>query len=251
MDTGQLLLAGLIFLLAGTIKGVVGFGLPTVCLALFVLTTGLFEAMALLLWPSFATNVVQALQGGQFLYLLKRLRALLVPALLFIFAGALAIGRVDPALLAGLLGILIVAYAAVTLSGFRPSWSARRDTPFALAAGALNGIFTGMTGSFVVPGVLYLNTLGLTRDQLVQAMGILFTLSTVGLGVALSGRGLITTGLSWLSIAGVIPALIGMSLGRRIRLRIDETSFRRVFLIALLALGGFIALQAATGLQPT
>lgn len=247
MDAGQLLLAGAIFLLAGTVKGVVGFGLPTVCLALFALTTGLFEAMALLLWPSFVTNLVQAMQGGQLMSLLHRLSALLVPAVLFIFIGALVIGIADPVWLAGLLGGLIVLYAAITLSGYRPAWPQSRDRPIAILAGALNGLFTGMTGSFVVPGVLYLNAIGLPREQLVQAMGILFTLSTVGLGVALSGHGLINSSLTWLSIAGVIPALIGMSLGRRIRHRLPEGMFRKVFLLALLGLGGFIILRAAAG----
>ena len=59
---GGYALAALIFLLAGTVKGVVGFGLPTVCLALFALTTGLIEAMALLLWPSFVTHIFEQLE---------------------------------------------------------------------------------------------------------------------------------------------------------------------------------------------
>jgi uncharacterized membrane protein YfcA len=240
-------MAAAIFLLAGTVKGVVGFGLPTVCLALFALTTGLFEAMALLLWPSLVTNLMQALQGGNLLALLTRLRALLIPGFLFIFLGGMALGTGDPALLSILLGLLIVTYAGITLSGFKPSWQRRHDGPAAFVTGALNGILTGMTGSFVVPGVLYLNAIGLPRDQLVQAMGILFTLSTVGLGIALGGQGLISSELSWLSIAGVVPAMIGMSVGRRLRHRLAEQTFRRVFLLALLVLGGFIILRAAVG----
>jgi len=247
MDTGHLLLAGGIFLIAGAVKGVVGFGLPTVCLALFALTTGLFEAMALLLWPSFVTNLIQALQGGRLLWLLQRLKALLIPAFLFIFAGALAWDSLDTALLSGLLGVLITVYALVTLTGFRPSWDARRDGPIGVLAGGLNGFLTGLTGSFVVPGVLYLNAVRLSRDELVQAMGILFTLSTVGLGIALGNQGLISSEMSWVSALGVIPALIGMSLGRRVRQRLPEQTFRKVFLLALLGLGLLIALRAFAG----
>ncbi len=247
MDAGQLLLTGTVFLLAGIVKGIVGFGLPTVCLALFALTTGLVEAMALLLWPSFVTNLVQALQGGQFLALLKRLQALLIPAFLLIFAGTLVLQSVEMTVMSSLLGILIIVYAVLTLSGFRTSWSKKRNTFFGLVSGGLNGLLTGMTGSFVMPGVLYLNNLGLPRDQLVQAMGILFTVSTVGLGIALGGHGLISTQMTWISLAGVVPALIGMSVGRRIRVRLPEQTFRRIFLLALLGLGAFIILHAAAG----
>ncbi len=58
--------------------------------------------------------------------------------------------------------------------------------------GAANGIFTGMTGALSMPGVLYLQALGLSRDMLVQAMGILFLLSNVGLAIALQNNNLFT-----------------------------------------------------------
>ena len=57
--------------------------------------------------------------------------------------------------------------------------------------GGVNGILTGLTGTFVVPGVPYLQALGLDRMALVQAMGILFTVSTIALAVSLSGHDLL------------------------------------------------------------
>ncbi len=47
------------FVLAGFVKGVIGMGLPTVSLALLAIALGLKEAMALMLIPSFVTNVWQ------------------------------------------------------------------------------------------------------------------------------------------------------------------------------------------------
>ena len=101
-----------------------------------------------------------------------------------------------------------------------------------------------MTGSFVVPGVPYLQALGLPRDMLVQAMGVLFTLSTLALGLALSGRGLLGAETGLISLAAVVPALIGMVIGQRLRRRIDEAAFRKVFFSALLVLGAFIVARA-------
>jgi uncharacterized membrane protein YfcA len=97
-----------------------------------------------------------------------------------------------------------------------------------------------MTGSFVVPGVPYLQTLGLPRDMLIQAMGALFTLSTAALGLALAGRGLLSTDLGLQSVAAIPPALLGMVLGRWLRGRLSEAAFRKVFFAALLVLGFYI-----------
>ena len=49
-----------------------------------------------------------------------------------------------------------------------------------------------MTGSFVVPGVMFLQAIGLSRDMLIQAMGMLFTVSTVALAIALKSNDLFT-----------------------------------------------------------
>ena len=53
-----------VFLVAGGVKGLVGFGLPAVSLALLTLALDLTTAMVLVLVPSFVTNVWQAAAGG-------------------------------------------------------------------------------------------------------------------------------------------------------------------------------------------
>ena len=112
--------------------------------------------------------------------------------------------------------------------------------------GAVNGVLTGMTGSFVFPGVLYLQAIGLPRDVLIQAMGMLFTASTVALGVSLGGQNLLTMELGAVSAAAVVPAVVGMLLGQRLRKRMSEALFRRVFFLALLALGLYIVARSLT-----
>ena len=62
-----------VLLLAGFVKGVVGLGLPTVSLGLLTAFFGLKAAIALMLVPSFATNVVQGVIGGALSVILRRL----------------------------------------------------------------------------------------------------------------------------------------------------------------------------------
>ncbi|MCW5773582.1 MAG: sulfite exporter TauE/SafE family protein [Rhodospirillaceae bacterium] len=228
------------FFLAGTVKGVIGLGLPTVSLGLLTVAIGLPQAMALLLLPSFVTNLWQALAGGHTRAVLRRLWPFLLMATATVWIGAAALVRADAALLSALLGLLLVTYGAVNLAGWRIAIPAAQETWLGPAFGTANGILTGMTGSFVVPGVMFLQAIGLPRDMLIQAMGMLFTASTLALAAALGGHGLLTGPLGLASALAVLPALAGMVAGQAIRRRLSERLFRRVFFAALLALGGYI-----------
>lgn len=236
------------FLLAGAVKGVIGLGLPTVSLALLTVVLDLPSAMALLLAPSLATNFWQAVTGGNGKAILRRLWPFMLTATATVWLGATALTRVDLALLSALLGVLLIVYSAVSLAGLRIAISTRQEVWIGPLLGSVNGVLTGMTGSFVVPGVLFLQAIGLSRDMLIQAMGMLFTVSTLALAAALQGNELLTIELGGLSAAALLPAIAGMVLGRRIRQKLSEQLFRRVFFIALLILGAYIAASAFGGI---
>ncbi|MDH3692943.1 MAG: sulfite exporter TauE/SafE family protein [Gammaproteobacteria bacterium] len=235
------------FLLAGTVKGVIGLGLPTVSLALLTVFVDLPNAMALLLIPSLVTNIWQAAMGGNGKDILQRLWLFFLMATITVWFGATALTRIDLALLSALLGVLLVVYATVSLAGYRFTISKAQESWTGPMAGTVNGVLTGMTGSFVVPGVMYLQSIGLSRDVLVQAMGILFTLSTLALAIALQGNGLLTIELGKVSAAAIIPAFAGMILGQRFRRKLSEQLYKRIFFIALLLLGSYIIVSALSG----
>lgn len=233
-----------VFLLAGLTKGVVGFGLPTVALAFLVATLGLKAAMALMLIPAFATNVWQALAGGALAALLRRLWPLLLAVCIGVWLGTGVLATADANVLSGLFGLLLCLYAAISLATAQVPPPGRHERWLSPAVGAVNGFVTGLTGSFVVPGVLYLQALGLSRDALVQAMGVLFLVSTTALALALGGRDLLPADLGAMSAAALVPAFLGMALGQRLRARLPQQRFRQVFFAALLALGGYLAARA-------
>ena len=237
------------FLVAGTVKGVIGLGLPTVSLALLTVVIDLPTAMALLLLPSLVTNLWQALAGDHARLILQRLWPFLLLATITVWIGASALTQVDLALLSALLGILLVTYAGVNLAGLSITISPQRERWAGPLFGLVNGVLTGMTGSFVVPGVMFLQSIGLARDALIQAMGILFTLSTLALAIALQGNALLTLELGILSATALLPAILGMILGQQIRQRISEPLFRQVFFASLLMLGAYIIVSALGGFE--
>ena len=101
-----------------------------------------------------------------------------------------------------------------------------------------------MTGSSVVPGVMFLQAIGLPRDMLIQAMGMLFTASTLALAVAMQQANILTIKHGILSFGAVLPAIVGMILGQRVRSTLSERRFRKVFFVALLVLGVYIIASA-------
>ena len=103
--------------------------------------------------------------------------------------------------------------------------------------GVITGVLTGATGVFVVPAVPYLSALGFSKDELVQALGLSFTVSTVALGIAMGTAGSVQPAALVASAAAVAPALLGVHIGRRTRDRMSPSLFRRWFFVAMLAVG--------------
>lgn len=155
-----------------------------------------------------------------------------------------ALARLNPSLPTGLLGAVLVAYSAVNLGGIRLAISARHEAWLGPLIGSANGVLTGMTGSCVVPGVLFLQAIGLPRDVLIQAMGLLFTASTVALATALQQSNLLSLDQAIVSAGAVVPAIVGMAGGQALRMRLSERRFRAVFFLALMLLGTYIIANA-------
>ncbi len=240
----SLAIIGITFFVAGFVKGVIGLGLPTVSLALLTATVGLIPAMGLLIVPSFVTNVWQAIQGRAFVSILKRLWPFLAATVIGTLLGAKGLTSFDASLLAALLGGLLIIYASLNLHRPKVPDISRIETWLGPLAGAVTGVLTGLTGSFVVPGVMYLQALAMPRDVLIQAMGVAFTVSTVALALALNDQRLISQELGIQSAAGVVPAIIGMVIGQRVRSKLSESLFLRIFFAALAVLGIYITARS-------
>ena len=240
-DWQTLALIGAVFILAGGVKGVLGFGLPMVSLGLLAAALGLQTAITLMLLPSLATNLWQATSGGYAAALARRLWHFFLAAAACIWAGTFLLSHQH--LSSSLLGAVFIAYAIASLRGVRLTIAPARERRGGVLFGAVNGAFTGMTGNFAFPGVLFLQGIGLPREQLVQAMGILFSVSTLVLGLVMFSRGLLVVELNAISAAAILPALIGMALGRRLRLRLSEAKFRQVFYIGILLLGAALMVK--------
>ncbi|KAF0100881.1 MAG: hypothetical protein FD144_2987 [Rhodospirillaceae bacterium] len=241
MELSILAIVLAVFALAGFAKGVIGLGLPTISMGLLAVILTPVESAALLILPSLVTNAWQMLDGPHLKGLLRRLWALNVGVCLGTWAGAVFLTGLGGPYGASALGIALMVYAVSGLAALRPAVPASAERWVGPLAGAITGAITAATGVFVIPAVPYLQAIGLTKDELVQALGLSFTVSTLALAATLAGSTGLGPGLAWPSAAGVVVALAGMRLGQAVRAGLAPATFRLWFFSGLLALGAYLA----------
>ncbi len=236
-------LIGAVYFLAGCVKGVVGLGLPSVAVGLGTVVVGMKPALALLIVPSFVTNVWQAVVGNAFGAIVRRTWLMLATIFLGTWGGAWLLARLDAAVLGTVLGATLMGYAMMGFTRPELPHPGRFERVLQVPVGLLHGLIAGMTGSFI-PGVPFLQALGLTKDVLVQGMGILFTASTIAMALAMADQRLLSAELAVASAAVVVPALLGMVVGQRLRAGLSEARFKQLLFGALGLLGGYILWRA-------
>ena len=231
------------FLLAGFVKGVIGLGLPTVAIGMLGLLMTPAQAAAIMVAPALITNVWQAMVGGRPLPLIKRIWPMLAGICLGTFVAAQWLPGANGGQATVWLGLALVLYAVLGLVKMDFTVSPRAERWLSLPVGALTGAITVATGVYVLPGTPYLHALKLDRHQLVQMLGISFTVSTLALSVALMHAGEIGMSLAVPVGVAIVASMVGMWLGQLVRGRVREATFRLWFFLGLLALGIHLALR--------
>jgi uncharacterized protein len=233
------------FILAGFVKGVVGLGLPIISIAILAATIGLKSAVALFLIPAMATNLWQAFTGGNFLVLLRRLWPLLATAMVGIWFGVKILAIADNNQLSIALGSILVVYAAIGLTRAEMPKPGRFEPWLTPVMGATGGVMFGMMGNFMVPGVLYIQSLGLPRDMFVQALGLTFLVISITLAFSLQRHAMMPLDTVLLSAFALIPTAIGVFTGQALRKRLSEAQFRKIVYVAIGVAGVYMIVRVA------
>lgn len=237
MDLLVLVTVGVAFLCGGVVKGMIGIGLPLTAIALMTQIIDLRVAIPLLVVPIVATNIVQAMRGGRFYQLLTEYWVLLTTTCLSTFLGAYILYRVDVGYLQATLGVIVAIYALINLLAIRITVRQEARLYLSPLLGIGTGILAGTTGTIGVPLVIYFQALGLTKSIFVQAIGIQFMIAGSFLTFALWREGGVTMDNMPISAAAMVPALLGMYLGEKLRNRFSEELFRNGVFVFLILVG--------------
>lgn len=225
------------FFVGGTVKGLVGIGLPLTSIAFMTFFLDLRVAVPLLIVPVLVTNLIQAVRGGRFIELLRRYWLMLVTAAFGVWGGAALLYRVELSYLLITLGIVVAGYSLMNLFTVRLSISDKSLPIVSPIVGLFSGLLGGTTGSIGVPVVIYYQAMGMLKDVFVQAVGINFLFTGLALALALTYEKGLNAETLPLSALAVIPTYVGMYAGQWVRKRVSEDRFRTCLWVFLLLVG--------------
>jgi len=237
MTTAEIAFGLAVFLLAGTVKGLVGLGLPTITIALTSLVLPLTEAIALIALPTIFTNVWQAAIGGRFWVILRRQWPLIATLMISLYLTMWLVGQKGPNWAFLVLAAVLIVYSGLGLLRIRLHIHADLEKPLAPVIGVVSGFVAGVVGVPIIPLMPYLQGLDIKPSELVQSLGVVLCATSLTLTVSLLNFGLLDGPRAIVSAAAVVPALAGMWVGQQIRRRLSVEQFRLAVFWALLLTG--------------
>lgn len=235
-STAELALIAMVMMLAGFVKGVIAFAFPIVVIAILANIIEPAKAVALGLIPGFFTSVFQV-RFARTGYVLSRFRWLLLAIFGGIWIGAGVAAVIKPAAFLVLLGLMTLAASILFWLNPRFEIAPGRQAAAGLGFGLASGIFGGLSTVFGPPVVMYMIGIGVSREDFVAAVALIFTLCWLVVIGAFGTLGLLTASDLQLSTLLTLPALFGLWLGERVCRHVDQALFRK-FVLAGLAMSG-------------
>jgi uncharacterized membrane protein YfcA len=235
-----LLLIAAVFLLAGFVKGVIGLGLPTVSMGLLAVTMQPSHALAIVIVPAVVTNIWQTFVGPYLRDIIRRLWPLMAGTVIGIWLNAGMLTGPYARYGGIVLGVLLVIYAITGLSKFSIKVAPRDEKWIGGIVGVITGVVSAATGVQVIPSMPFMQAIGMEKDELVQALGVFFTVATVALAFNLTSTGLLSASIALPGAVAMAAAFAGLFIGQSVRSRMQPEVFRRWFLVAMIFLGTYL-----------
>lgn len=239
MDAGLWIAILVTLVAAGVVKGAIGFGLPLVAVSVLSNIVDVRLALALMIMPIVVSNLWLGLQGGRFGSILAQHWPLVLALGGGISVGAWLMAGIDGRALLGLIGAVVILFAAVEYFGPRRSRAlpASWQGPLGVGAGLISGVIGGMTSAYGPILLIYLTSLRLSKELFVRTVGVIWFFASMFLVVAFTSVNILTAHTALLSTAALVPVFLGLYLGKCLRNRIDQRTFQRITLVALFLLG--------------
>ena len=214
-------------LLAGFVKGVVGLGLPTVSIGLLAVAMQPSRAIAIVIVPAIVTNIWQTFAGPHLRDIIRRLWPLMAGTVIGIWLNGGMLSGPYARYGGVVLGVLLVIYAIVGLSKFSFRVARSNEKWIGGIVGLVTGAVSAATGVQVVPSMPFMQAIGMEKDELVQALGVFFTVATLALAFTLTSAGLLSASTALPGAVAMASAFAGMFVGQVVRSRMQPEAFRR------------------------
>lgn len=225
--------------LGGFVKGCVGFALPMILISGLGAFLPAEAALAGLILPTLITNLWQAFRNGVLAAVHSAMAhwRYLTILLVCIAVAAQFVTSLPGSSLFLVIGVPVVMFAGLQLSGWSPRIDARNRIRSELGVGAFSGILGGLSGIWGPPTVLFLTALDTPKVEQMRVQGVIYGAGAVMLTLAHIQSGVLNADSVPLSALVLVPALLGMAVGFAVQDRMDQSKFRR-FTLAVLVIAG-------------
>jgi uncharacterized membrane protein YfcA len=231
-------------LIAGTIKGFVGLGLPAIAIALLAFRIETREAVALVIMPMFVSNFWQYLRGPDRWGTVQRHWRYGV-VICLVVAGMVFVSQDAPdRLLRAVLGALVLLFCLLSWRNLVPVIPEHRIRLCEFLSAFVSGLVGGLTAIWAPTLAAYLSARQLDRDEFIQAFGFLVTAGSIGILLTYPSVGFASGTDFLISTALLVPTLLGFTLGEALRKRADPAIFRAIFLVAFALVGVNLLVRA-------
>jgi uncharacterized membrane protein YfcA len=239
-------LAMLVTLLAGVVKGAVGFAMPVIMISVFGSFMSVELALAGLIVPTLLTNMSQATRQGwrAALASVVKFKVLISVLVVFIIMSAQLLPYISQRVMLALLGGPIIAFAITQLMGVQMALDLRNRNRAEWTAGIIGGLYGGVSGVWGPPVLVYLLSMGIEKREQVRVLGVIFMIGAAALLLAHAQSGVINAVSFPFSLALAVPAMSGVFLGYAIQDRLNTERFR-YWTLVFLALTGLNLLRRA------
>ena len=236
----------LIYLLAGLVKGAMGFGLPLVAISLLPLAVPVETALALNAIVVVVTNLQQVVQGGKYRAGFSNAWPLVLGMIIAIPPAAFLAAGLDSDTLLLIVGAAVLAFIAASVVNPTLALPAWLQKPAGLAFGVIGGVVGALTSAPAAVMAPYMLALHLPRSDYMTAFGMV--LSSFGLIVGASYAAVSI--LDWShfgpGLVSIPVAIAGMWVGDRWARRLATETFRRAVLMLLAILAVVLIRRALT-----
>jgi len=237
VTTEVLLLAVMVFLLAGTVKGVLGIGLPTISISMLAQFVDPRVAIAFLLLPAVVTNSWQTYRGGAIKRSAVKLWPFVTTMAVVMFVSSMFAARASTAVLVLGIGVMVVIWTLTSFIKTPPPMAEQFDRPIQYALGAFAGVMGGLTAIWSPPMVIYLLSIRCDKDDFVRFTGFMILCGTVPLTIGYVLNGLLDRQLALASALMIVPTLIGFSIGEYLRRFLGGKQFQKAVLLVFFLMG--------------
>ena len=240
------ILVGAALLLAAFVKGATGLGFPLIATPMVALLLDIRTAVTVLILPNLFMDSAQVIRNGIPYDVFRRFSSLILPTIIGVFLGTMALVKTPLWLLNFCLGIMVLLFVASSLLKIDFTVSPRAERCLSPIFGFISGFLNGMTNAAGPTLAIYLYSLKLDKRAFVKSIATIFVTTKLSQLVAISTWNLFNWETIILSIQVLLFTLAGFYAGIKAQDRIKQKTFNRGLLMLLSLIGVILIGRAVT-----